>query len=205
MMPAVVPEEVAANCVAAACGVVAWQGDTWGTSCFLFLPNRVAADAAACGTSFGLSIPAVIDHGWSFLVIRASVSGAPGTLTSRTRTWQGRFRVAPVRALLQFTKTAAPTLAGGRWMDPWPKASCRMLDSIELAGWARTRREKREDQQQPDGPGGGPGGAQGPVLGVRSSSQAALPVPQRLTRAELGCLRRLRQLKQGGCTPKTFR
>ncbi|KAJ1164908.1 hypothetical protein NDU88_005340 [Pleurodeles waltl] len=30
-------------------------------------------------------------------------------------------------SLLQFTKTAALTLAGGRWMDPWPKASCRML------------------------------------------------------------------------------
>ncbi|KAJ1219038.1 hypothetical protein NDU88_006609 [Pleurodeles waltl] len=29
--------------------------------------------------------------------------------------------------LLQFTKTAALTLAGGKWMDPWPKASCRML------------------------------------------------------------------------------
>ncbi|KAJ1092085.1 hypothetical protein NDU88_005199 [Pleurodeles waltl] len=30
-------------------------------------------------------------------------------------------------SLLQFTKTAALTLDGGKWMDPWPKASCRML------------------------------------------------------------------------------
>ncbi|KAJ1203215.1 hypothetical protein NDU88_007008 [Pleurodeles waltl] len=30
-------------------------------------------------------------------------------------------------SLLQFTKTATLTLAGGRWMDPWPKASCQML------------------------------------------------------------------------------
>ncbi|KAJ1156773.1 hypothetical protein NDU88_009490 [Pleurodeles waltl] len=30
-------------------------------------------------------------------------------------------------SLLQFTKTAALTLAGERWMDPWPEASCRML------------------------------------------------------------------------------
>ncbi|KAJ1119985.1 hypothetical protein NDU88_008168 [Pleurodeles waltl] len=32
-----------------------------------------------------------------------------------------------VHSLLQFTKTAALTLAGGKSMDPWPKASCRML------------------------------------------------------------------------------
>ncbi|KAJ1140438.1 hypothetical protein NDU88_006790 [Pleurodeles waltl] len=30
-------------------------------------------------------------------------------------------------SLLQFTKTAALTLAGRRWMDPRPKVSCRML------------------------------------------------------------------------------
>ncbi|KAJ1130426.1 hypothetical protein NDU88_008779 [Pleurodeles waltl] len=32
-------------------------------------------------------------------------------------------------SLLQFTKTAVLTQAGGKWMDPWPKASCRMLPS----------------------------------------------------------------------------
>ncbi|KAJ1110156.1 hypothetical protein NDU88_007511 [Pleurodeles waltl] len=32
-----------------------------------------------------------------------------------------------VLSLLQFTKTAVLTLAGERWMDPWPKASCQML------------------------------------------------------------------------------
>ncbi|KAJ1131231.1 hypothetical protein NDU88_009570 [Pleurodeles waltl] len=72
MMPAVVPGRVAVNCVAAACEAVAWQDDTWGTGCFLFLPDRVAADAAACGTSFGLGIQAVIDPGESFVCIRAS-------------------------------------------------------------------------------------------------------------------------------------
>ncbi|KAJ1141728.1 hypothetical protein NDU88_008056 [Pleurodeles waltl] len=65
-------------------------------------------------------------------------------------------------SLLQFTKTAALTLAGGKWMDPWPKASCQMLDSIELAGWALARREGCEEGRGGEGRGGeGRGGERG--------------------------------------------
>ncbi|KAJ1151081.1 hypothetical protein NDU88_003868 [Pleurodeles waltl] len=88
MMPAVVSGRVAVNCVAAACEAVVWQGDTWGTGCFLFLPDRVAADAIACGTSFGLGIPAVIDPGGSFLCI-----GASGAIGERGK--QGAHRLRP--------------------------------------------------------------------------------------------------------------
>ncbi|KAJ1172579.1 hypothetical protein NDU88_004424 [Pleurodeles waltl] len=53
-------------------------------------------------------------------------------------------------SLLQFTKTAALSLAGGRWMDPGPKPPAECC--IELAGWARTRREESEVWKRARGP-----------------------------------------------------
>ncbi|KAJ1110441.1 hypothetical protein NDU88_007792 [Pleurodeles waltl] len=44
-------------------------------------------------------------------------------------------------SLLQFTKTAELTLAGGRWMDPWHKASCRMLVGKVMQKQAATAEE----------------------------------------------------------------